>query len=154
MPDVIREAVRIHAPTLLNHAITVSLRLPAALPTVAADPAALEHVLLNLLHNAADAIRARPSPHPDEGRITIAATTDARDIRISVEDNGCGIPASIQSRIFDPFFTTKPVGSGTGLGLSIVHSLIAQHGGRLTCESREGQGATFLLTLPLAPGPA
>jgi signal transduction histidine kinase len=71
-------------------------------------------------------------------------------VRISVADNGQGIPEAIRDRIFEPFFTTKPVGRGTGQGLAIVHAVVVEkHGGRVTLETREGQGTTFHLFLPL-----
>ncbi|NRT21338.1 signal transduction histidine kinase [Hymenobacter sp. 9A] len=66
-----------------------------------------------------------------------------------VADNGTGMPPEVQAKIFQPFFTTKPTGEGTGLGLSLSHDIIAQgHGGTLTVESQEGQGTTFLISIP------
>ena len=66
-----------------------------------------------------------------------------------MSDNGPGIPSDIKEKIFEPFFTTKPTGSGTGLGLSLSYDIITQgHGGTLTVESMEGEGATFIITLP------
>ena len=66
-----------------------------------------------------------------------------------IRDNGSGIPAEVQEKIFEPFFTTKPTGSGTGLGLSMSYDIVTQgHGGTLTVESTEGEGATFTVTLP------
>ena len=72
-------------------------------------------------------------------------------VEIRVEDNGGGIPEAIRDRIFEPFFTTKPTGSGnTGLGLSLSYEIVTQgHGGTLSVESEEGQGATFVVTLPV-----
>jgi signal transduction histidine kinase len=70
-------------------------------------------------------------------------------VEIRVADNGPGIPKEILERIFEPFFTTKPAGSGTGLGLSLSYDIVTQgHGGTLTLESEEGQGARFIVTLP------
>ena len=67
-----------------------------------------------------------------------------------VTDNGCGIPEKNAERIFDPFFTTKAVGKGTGQGLSIARSIVVEkHGGRIEVDSREGQGTTFTISLPL-----
>nr|MBX2820212.1 HAMP domain-containing histidine kinase [Rhodothermaceae bacterium] len=71
-------------------------------------------------------------------------------VEIKVADNGVGIPEGIQSKIFEPFFTTKPTGSGTGLGLSLSYDIVAQgHGGELKVESTEGEGATFVIRLPV-----
>ena len=79
--------------------------------------------------------------------VSTPCTDDAVKIRIS--DNGPGIPSDIKDRIFEPFFTTKPTGSGTGLGLSLSYDIVTQgHGGTLTVESEEGQGATFIITIP------
>jgi signal transduction histidine kinase len=66
-------------------------------------------------------------------------------------DTGPGIPPGFERRIFDPFFTTKDVGKGTGLGLSIAYGIIKEHGGSISVVSRSGEGASFLVRLPLAP---
>jgi two-component system, NtrC family, sensor kinase len=68
--------------------------------------------------------------------------------RISVSDNGSGIPAAIRDKIFQPFFTTKPTGQGTGLGLSLSYDIIKAHGGELNVGSVEGKGAEFVVVLP------
>ena len=84
-------------------------------------------------------------------RPTVTVSTQQVDgqLKIRVSDNGPGIPAGIKDRIFEPFFTTKPTGSGTGLGLSLSYDIVTQgHGGTLTVESTEGEGATFVITLP------
>ncbi len=66
-----------------------------------------------------------------------------------MSDNGPGIPTEVRDRIFEPFFTTKPTGTGTGLGLSLSYDIVTQgHGGTLTVESIEREGATFVITLP------
>ncbi len=71
-------------------------------------------------------------------------------VEIRVGDNGPGIAQEIREKIFEPFFTTKPAGSGTGLGLSLSYDIVTQgHGGTLTVESTEGEGATFVITLPM-----
>ena len=69
-------------------------------------------------------------------------------------DNGCGIPAELQSRVFDPFYTTKEVGKGTGLGLTIAYKIVAQHGGRIDVRSSVGAGSTFTVVLPVRPADA
>ncbi|HEY9603255.1 MAG TPA: PAS domain S-box protein [Allocoleopsis sp.] len=137
------------------------------LPPIECYPGQLNQVFMNLLGNAIDALESQPKP----GAIAICteivrdrhsetsgseeqttnnrqSTTDVAIIRIT--DNGPGIPCHIKKRIFDPFFTTKPVGVGTGLGLSISHSIVVErHGGKLTCNSKPGQGTEFIIELPV-----
>ncbi len=68
-------------------------------------------------------------------------------MKITVTDNGHGIPESVKEKIFQPFFTTKPTGSGTGLGLSLSYDIVKAHGGEFHVESREGEGSKFIITL-------
>jgi signal transduction histidine kinase len=70
-------------------------------------------------------------------------------IEIKVSDNGNGIPQNIVDKIFQPFFTTKPTGQGTGLGLSLSYDIIKVHGGEIRVESKEGEGTTFKIYLPV-----
>ncbi|WP_165398948.1 ATP-binding protein [Shewanella maritima] len=102
----------------------------------------LEQVVLNLLLNAAQAIETQPSP-----QITLLIIQVGDICRITITDNGPGIPDDIKFKIFDPFFTTKPVGKGTGLGLSISNTLITNAQGRLTVESIQGVETTFTIEL-------
>ncbi|CAD5921598.1 Sensor kinase CckA [Planktothrix tepida] len=137
-----------------NHAEIEVIKDYGELPLVKCYPNQLNQVFMNLLANAIDALENQPVPrkiiiktdickrHPD------FLVEDA--IRISISDNGPGIPKSVQDQIFNPFFTTKPMGKGTGLGLSIAHQIIVEkHQGRLKCTSQEGQGTTFEIILPL-----
>ena len=70
-------------------------------------------------------------------------------VKISVSDNGPGVPDSIKDKIFQPFFTTKPTGSGTGLGLSLSYDIVKSHGGDLRVKSTEGEGTEMIIFLPL-----
>ncbi|WP_017720014.1 sensor histidine kinase [Kamptonema formosum] len=81
---------------------------------------------------------------------------DDQCVWIAIYDNGMGIPKEIKDKIFDPFFTTKPVGAGTGLGLSICYQIVEQHGGQIECISTPGEGAEFVITVPVkqVPSPA
>jgi signal transduction histidine kinase len=72
-------------------------------------------------------------------------------VLISVKDNGNGIPEKLLDKIFQPFFTTKPTGEGTGLGLSLSYDIIKAHGGELKVETKEGEGAEFIIYLPKNP---
>ena len=75
--------------------------------------------------------------------------SDPSQIEIRIADNGPGIPAKVKDKIFEPFFTTKPTGTGTGLGLSLAYDIVTQgHRGTLRVETTEGEGATFIITLP------
>ncbi len=70
-------------------------------------------------------------------------------VLISVRDNGTGIPQKVLDKIYQPFFTTKPTGQGTGLGLSLSYDIIKAHGGELKVETKEGEGAEFIMRLPI-----
>ena len=112
----------------------------------------LGRVLLNLLSNAFYAVHEHAARADGAYQPTVTVATRALDegIEIRVSDNGPGIPAEVKEKIFEPFFTTKPTGSGTGLGLSLSYDIVTQgHSGTLTVESTEGEGATFVITLPM-----
>ncbi len=112
-------------------------------------------VLINLLTNALYAVRERSLRSNGSGgyvpRVSIETSRVDGGVEIRVADNGPGIPPKVQEKIFEPFFTTKPAGSGTGLGLSLAYEIIAHgHGGTLTLSSLEGEGAAFIVRLPLS----
>lgn len=133
----------------LEHDVQVSavLRLGPGLPKVRANRMHIHKVLLNLLHNGIEAVLQKGGVTPT---LTVTAHRLAEKplMEVTIEDNGPGIDAEAQKRLFDPFFTTKS--SGIGMGLAISRSLVEAHGGELWAESREGPGARFHLTLPLA----
>jgi signal transduction histidine kinase len=114
-------------------------------PVVAMEASVLGQVVLNLLLNAAQAL---PAATKDDNRISVRLSESAMGAQLTVSDNGPGIPTEHLARIFDPFFTTKE--AGTGLGLAICRELITQAGGAISVQSEPQQGATFVLTLPLA----
>jgi Histidine kinase-, DNA gyrase B-, and HSP90-like ATPase/Response regulator receiver domain/His Kinase A (phospho-acceptor) domain len=119
------------------------------------DPPLLETALLNLALNGRDAM-------PDGGVLEIETRNVVLDegavagcvpgpyVRLSVADNGCGMPPEVRDRVFEPFFTTKEVGKGTGLGLSMVYGFVRQSDGHVTIESTPGAGTTVALYLPRA----
>src|SRR5262249_55619001 len=74
---------------------------------------------------------------------------DQEAVTLEINDDGPGIPETLQPKIFDPFFTTKEVGQGTGLGLTVAYAIVQEHGGRIRLESREGAGASFFSKLPV-----
>ena len=131
---------------------TLTTHLAPALAPVAAVPQDLSRVLINLFTNAFHAVQQRQRQQPDaayrpEVEVTTRCVTGKVEIRI--RDNGTGISEQVKNQIFQPFFTTKAVGEGTGLGLSLSYDIVTTgHGGTLTVESREGQGAEFVISLP------
>ncbi|MBO0348351.1 amino acid permease [Phormidium pseudopriestleyi FRX01] len=126
------------------------------LPEVECLASQLNQVFMNLISNAIDALHEQANKTPEGGEppaptITIrTAALDSHWVRIAIADNGPGVPESIRNRLFDPFFTTKAVGEGTGLGLSICYQIVVEkHGGRLYCSSEPGQGAQFIIEIPV-----
>jgi PAS domain S-box-containing protein len=120
-----------------------------SLPEVECFAGQLNQVFMNILLNAIDALEVQPTSSSRIIHIT-TAVIESNQIEIRFEDNGCGIDASIQSQIFDPFFTTKPVGKGTGMGMSIAYQIITEtHKGQITCQSAPGEGAEFIIQIPI-----
>jgi two-component system NtrC family sensor kinase len=143
--SLIEEAVDILQYQLRTSNIEVSTHLDADLPQAMVDPHQIQQVFLNIINNARQAMEARKA----KGQIVITSEARAGSVWITFQDNGPGIPREHLSKIFDPFFTTKEVGKGTGLGLSICYGIIKEHGGTITPASRPGEGATFLIELPI-----
>lgn len=127
----------------LPSSIELSLNVPEDL-MLPMDTQRMQEVFLNLIINATQAIQGN-------GVIKISASTLTKtdEILIKVQDSGEGIPLEIQDRLFDPFFSTKEEGQGTGLGLSITYGIIQKHNGEISVESELGNGASFLIRLPL-----
>jgi PAS domain S-box-containing protein len=120
------------------------------LPSVECYPGEINQVFLNLMVNAAHAIKEKIK-EGEKGQIRVRTKLRGENAEISVTDNGAGIPEAIRLRIFDPFFTTKEVGKGTGQGLALAHSVVVKkHGGKIWFETRTGQGTTFFIELPIA----
>ena len=111
------------------------------IPQVECYPNSLNQVFMNLIVNAAQAI-------PDQGTITIETSRQGDFVRVSISDDGVGIPPENLAKVFDPGFTTKGVGVGTGLGLSICYKIIQQHRGKIAVESQNGT-TTFTIDLPI-----
>lgn len=126
---------------------TLTISATPALPLLSLSHSRLLQVLINLISNAADAVRQ--AQHKN-GKISINLSCDQRWLKLCVRDNGIGIPVSVAHRLFEPFVTSKPPGEGTGLGLSICKDIIErEQGGRLGCETQRGEGTTFTIELPL-----
>lgn len=121
----------------------LEIRGTSPAPTIVVDPVRMEQALTNLLRNAIQAARG--------GRARLSwSETRAGEIRITVEDDGPGIPADQHSRIFEPFYTTKPVNQGTGLGLALALGAVKEHGGTLDIVNSRWNGGAFRITLPAA----
>jgi signal transduction histidine kinase len=129
--------------------IDVRVDVPAAPVWVELDRVALEQVLVNLLANAADAISGVGST-ANGSSISVRLESDGGTVRVSIADDGPGMPSEVRDRIFDPYFTTKPAGRGTGLGLPVVRQLVESFGSTLDLETATGRGTRFSFTLPAA----
>ena len=126
------------------------------LPPVECYPGQLNQVFMNLIANSIDSLEEFNKHQTDAERIrrpgiiTIRTTVEGDLVVISIADNGSGISENIRQQLFTPFFTTKPVGKGTGLGLSISYQIVTnKHQGQLECVSVLGQGAEFIISIPL-----
>ena len=118
-------------------------------------PQDIGQVLVNLFNNAFDAMLEQKGRLDGAYKARLVVSTLRKDgaVQIRVSDNGAGIPDQVRDKIFEPFFTTKPTGSGTGLGLSLSYDIVTQgHGGSLTVESEKGEGAMFVIMLPVKRG--
>ena len=112
------------------------------IPHITCNPGELTQVFLNLLVNASQAIKSN-------GNVTIKTETKNNNIIITITDTGIGISEENLNKIFDPFFTTKEVGKGTGLGLSVSHGIIEKHNGTINVSSKQEEGTSFTISLPL-----
>jgi C4-dicarboxylate-specific signal transduction histidine kinase len=143
--QVIHQSLSLMQEQLRVRDIVATVELGPEEPVVLGNPVQLEQVFINLLTNARDAMADSPRKV-----ITITGAVADGWVEIDVADSGPGIKAGLERRIFDPFFTTKEVGQGTGLGLSITYGIVKELGGTISVVSPPGEGATFLLRLPLA----
>lgn len=129
---------------LLGHKLGTRIdvrRHYTAVPDLYCSPALLNQVVMNIVGNAADAIKGT-------GGIDIETLSDETTYTIRISDTGPGIPLELRERIFEPFFTTKPVGSGTGLGLAIAYNVVQAHKGSITVDSSPAGGTSFTIEIP------
>lgn len=144
--QLVRECVAHSVPRRLG-LDTTSLRLAEALPAVAGSRARTGRIIGNLLANAYEANRAA-GKGVSQRAVTVSTYREGLEAIVAVADAGSGVPPEDAERIFSPFYSTKA--SGLGLGLSISRALVESQGGRLTLTTREGTGAEFHFTIPLA----
>jgi two-component system, NtrC family, sensor kinase len=125
--------------------ITIEKNLAEDLPMLTADIQQINHLFMNIILNAAQAM---------EGKGSLFLKTELLPgeefIGIEISDTGPGIPEDVLAHIFEPFFTTKEEGKGTGLGLSLVYGIVENHGGRISAKSRIGEGTRFIIELPVS----
>ncbi len=126
--------------------------LDYSLPKIQGDSNQLQQVFLNFITNARDAIDSLNSPAGGELTVKTSLSEDKKNIEITFQDTGCGIPKEQIEYVFNPFFTTKSPDRGLGLGLSIAYGIIENHKGSIKAESEEGKGTTFMITLPVDTG--
>jgi signal transduction histidine kinase/ActR/RegA family two-component response regulator len=141
---LIEAALEILQYQLRTSGIEVTTSLEPNLPQAMVDPHQMQQVLINIINNARQALEGRSN-----GAICITTETRGEKVYVTIQDDGPGISEENRARIFDPFFTTKEVGKGTGLGLSLCYGIIKEHGGAITVQSKPGEGATFVIELPL-----
>jgi signal transduction histidine kinase len=137
--------------TLLNPEISGSIELVknfGTLPKIECFPGKLNQVFMNILNNAIYAIKEN-TERTEKGKLEISTSSDEQFVYISIKDNGIGMADEVRRKIFDPFFTTKPVGKGTGLGMSITFSIINDHHGNITLETKHNVGTEFIIQLPI-----
>ena len=148
--QVVRDTLTLRAYDQSINDISTLTALAGGLPKVFVDQYQMQQVLLNLITNAEQAMQ---SAH-GRGTLVVRTWHDAERnlVVLEVTDDGPGVPPENKTRIFDAFFTTKEVGKGTGLGLSLAYSIVQDHGGRLRVDSVVGQGASFVMELPVTPG--
>ncbi|NIG51899.1 7TM diverse intracellular signaling domain-containing protein [Chitinophaga sp. Cy-1792] len=118
------------------------------LPKIECYAGKVNQVFMNILSNSLNAIKTKKE-QTDHESITISTKQEGEFVVITIKDTGIGMSAEVKEKIFDPFFTTKDVGEGTGLGLSIVFSIIEKHRGKIIVNSAPGEGAEFIIYLPL-----
>jgi len=146
---VVEDIITLSRHLIHANGVELSLQLQDDLPWVLMDENQMKQVLLNLVHNALQAM-------PEGGLMeikTIEAQKVGRDgVLVSVKDNGVGIPTENQTRIFEPFFTTKADSGGTGLGLSVTYGIVSEHGGEIELISEPEKGSEFRVWLPNRQG--
>jgi two-component system NtrC family sensor kinase len=146
MNEVIEEVIALTRHLISTNGVELSINLMPDLPWVSVDRNQMKQVLLNLIHNALQAM----SSGGNLEITTLACKRDGRDwVTMSVRDTGAGISPQNKDRIFEPFFTTRGDVGGTGLGLSVTYGIVTDHGGTIEVESELGRGSLFTVCLPI-----
>jgi len=144
--EIVEDVVALTNHLIHTNRVDLLLDLAAELPWVSIDRNQMKQVLLNLIHNALQAM-------PSGGTLNLGTSMQAKDGRewvvMAVKDSGVGIASGARDRIFEPFFTTKGDSGGTGLGLSVTYGIVSDHGGTIQVESEVGRGSVFTVWLPI-----
>jgi signal transduction histidine kinase len=144
--EIVEDVIALSRHLIHTSGVQLSVQLDPSLPWILVDANQIKQVVLNLVHNALQAM-------PDGGRLEIETKPSKRHhhkgVTIAVVDTGTGISTEEQARIFEPFFTTKGDRGGTGLGLSVTYGIVTDHGGYIDVESEPAKGAKFTVWLPV-----
>lgn len=142
--EVVRSSLRLVQNKIKRYRVIEDL--DPGLPSITGCTSKIEQVVVSNLINAAEALSERPG-----GVITLTTKPEdgAQGVRLSIADNGPGVPEEVKDRLFDPFFTTKQRTGGTGLGLSIAYTIVNEHAGRVEVNSTLGEGTTFIYHFPV-----
>jgi len=142
--NLLNEVINIMKPKAEASGITLNAVMENDLPVMMIDPNQVKQMLVNLIQNGIDAIDG-------EGEVTIKVSLNKESdmVEIMVKDTGCGIPEENLSKLFTPFFTTKEISTGTGLGLAISYGIVKMHSGSISVDSKEGEGTTFYINIPV-----
>ena len=144
--EVVNDVIALTRHLIHTNRVNLIIELDSALPWISIDHNQMKQVLLNLIHNALQAMS-------NGGELQVSTVTAERGERkwvvMAVKDSGIGITPAEQNRIFEPFFTTKGDRGGTGLGLSVTYGIVADHGGTIEVSSEPDRGSTFAVWLPM-----
>jgi C4-dicarboxylate-specific signal transduction histidine kinase len=140
---IVEDAIHLCAAALDRDRIKLEMDLGRKLPRCVFDRSQIDRVLLNLIMNAADAVKNRGQV---DRRIDVSTSFGKKYVRVSVSDNGPGIPEHLREMIFDPFYSTKE--DGTGIGLAVSLRILQDHGGLLYARESKWGGAEFLFEIP------
>jgi nitrogen-specific signal transduction histidine kinase/iron only hydrogenase large subunit-like protein len=140
--EVINRSYELAAHSAELQHVQVAKELDSSLPEITADFDQLQQVFTNLIMNAIQAM-------PEGGRLTLRTSANDAQLKVEVQDTGCGIPPENMRKLFTPFFTTKREVKGVGLGLAVSYGIIQRHHGRIEVQSKVGEGTTFTVFLPI-----
>gem|GEM_PF-2494015 len=153
LKDVVDNTLILLQERIRLRSINLSISIPENLPAILGNETQMEQILINLFQNSLDAFEEVENR---EKNISLVAESyflgEMTWIKIIFEDNAGGMAEEVKKRAFEPFFTTKEPGKGTGLGMAIIYGIISEHQGKISIDSRQGYGTSFIMELPSADG--